>query len=46
MKNKKPLSGPVFYCIILVLVLVVLYSGLRILESTVFYNGTEQDSTI
>lgn len=46
MKNKKPLSGPVFYCIILVLVLVVLYSGLRILESTVFYKGTEQDPTI
>ena len=46
MENKKPRSGIVFYCVILVLGLLVLYSGLRILESTVFYNGQEEDPTI
>jgi len=31
-----------FFCSILILVLVMIYSGLRILESTVFYRGQEQ----
>lgn len=39
--NRKLLKNAVFVCIILVLVLVVLYSGLRILESTVLF----QDET-
>lgn len=46
MKNKKPLSGVIFYCIVLVLVLIVMYSGLRILESTVFHKGQSSGSTI
>ena len=35
--NRKLLKNTVFVCIILILVLVVLYSGLRILESTVLF---------
>ena len=35
--NKKTRTDIVFGCIVLALVLVILYSGLRILESTVFY---------
>ena len=46
MDKKRPLNGVVFYCIVLVLVLVVMYSGLRILESTVFLKDQGQDSTI
>jgi len=37
-KHKAP-GGIAFFCILLILVLVMLYSGLRILESTVFYTG-------
>lgn len=40
--NKKSKFKAFFVCIALILVLVILYSGLRILESTVFYK--EQDS--
>lgn len=46
MENKRPRSGVVFYCIVLVLVLLMLYSGLRILESTVFHKGQPSGSTI
>lgn len=46
MDKKKPRSGVLFYCIVLVLVLLVLYSGLRILESTVFLKNQGQGSTI
>ena len=35
--NRKIAKNAVFVCIILILVLVVLYSGLRILESTVLF---------
>ena len=46
MDKKKPHSGVLFYCIVLVLVIMVLYSGLQILESTVLFNKQGQDSTI
>ena len=36
----------VFFAVILILVLVMLYSGLRILESTVLYHGHGSDGTI
>lgn len=41
--SKKTRTDLVFVCVILALVFVILYSGLRILESTVFYgqNGVE-----
>ena len=37
--NKKQQSKLLFVCVILILVLVLLYSGLQILESTVFFDG-------
>lgn len=37
--NKKQRTKLLFTCVILVLVLVMLYSGLQILESTVFFDG-------
>lgn len=46
MDKKKPQSGVIFYCIVLVLVLLILYSGLRILESTVFLKDQGTGSTI
>lgn len=45
--NRKLLKNAVFVCIILILVLVVLYSGLQILESTVLFreeNGMQTTS--
>ena len=39
MKKKKHTKEVVFFALILILVLVMLYSGLRILESTVFFRG-------
>lgn len=41
-KQKKPRSIGVF-CVLLILVLVILYSGLQILESTVFNKAPETD---
>ena len=38
--NKKTRTDVIFVCVILALVLVLLYSGLRVLESTVFYHQT------
>lgn len=45
MKKRKPISGIVHFCVILILVLAILYSGLRILESTVLHRGqgSEED---
>jgi len=43
MKKKKHGSELVFFGIILILVLMMLYSGLRILESTVLYRGQDQE---
>ena len=42
MRKKKLLRGVLSFCLLLVLVLVILYSGLQILESTVLFPG--QDS--
>ena len=39
MKRRKNMRSLVYFCLILILVLVVLYSGLRILESTVLRSG-------
>lgn len=45
MNNKKLLLKVAFLCIALVLVLVILYSGLRILESTIF-SKQQTDNTV
>lgn len=39
MRKKKALKGVVSFCILLILVLVILYSGLQIMESTVLFPG-------
>ena len=44
MRMKKQGKELLFFAVILILVLVMLYSGLRILESTVFHSGEESDS--
>ena len=41
MKKKKHGGELVFFGLILILVLVMLYSGLQILESTVLYRGQD-----
>ena len=46
MDKKKPRSGVIFYLVVLGLVLMVLYSGLRILESTVFLKDRGAEATI
>ena len=46
MKKHKYTKDIVFFAVILILVLVMLYSGLQILESTVLYHGQEDDGTI
>ena len=46
MKKHKHRKDAVFFAVILILVLVMLYSGLRILESTVLYHGQSDDGTI
>ena len=40
--NRSGKMKVMFICAALVLVLVILYSGLQVLESTVFYNGPEE----
>lgn len=42
--RKKRFTKGMFLLVVLILVLVMLYSGLRILESTVFYNQQEQEA--
>ena len=42
MKKRGSVRQIAYVCIILILVLVMLYSGLRILESTVLHSGTEE----
>ena len=44
MKLRKNGRQILYFCLILVLVLVVLYSGLRILESTVLHSGADQEA--
>lgn len=46
MKKHKFTKDIVFFAIILILVLVILYSGLQILESTVLYHGQGGEETI
>ena len=41
MSKQKPKGSIVYFCIILLLVLVMIFSGLQILESTVFHTGQE-----
>lgn len=41
MSKQKPKGNVVYFCIILLLVLVMIFSGLQILESTVFHIGQE-----
>ena len=41
MSEQKPKGSAVYFCIILLLVLVMIFSGLQILESTVFHTGQE-----
>lgn len=41
MKKRKNVSKIAYLCVILVLVLVTMYSGLQILESTVLYHGQD-----
>ena len=41
MRKKKLLRGVVTFCLLLILVLVILYSGLQILESTVLFPGLD-----
>ena len=43
MSKQKPKGKIVYFCIILLLVLVMIFSGLQILESTVFRTGQETD---
>ena len=46
MKKHKHMKDIVFFAVILILVLVMLYSGLQILESTVLYHGQDQEAPI
>lgn len=46
MSKRKDAKKIAYFCVILILVLVMLYSGLQILESTVFYNGQVQDAFV
>lgn len=41
MSKQKPKGSIVYFCIILLLVLVMIFSGLQILESTIFHTGQE-----
>ncbi len=45
MSKRKNVAKVAYLCVILILVLVILYSGLRILESTVFYKEPAQEDT-
>ena len=46
MKKHKHMREFVFFAVILVLVLVMLYSGLQILESTVLYHGQDEETPV
>ena len=45
MRKRNSAKQIAFFCVILILVLVMLYSGLQILESTVFHSGQAQEQT-
>ena len=46
MRRPKRKKDAVFFAVIMILVLVMLYSGLQILESTVLYHGSNEDPAI
>ena len=46
MRKKKPFRKFISFCILLILVLVMLYSGLQILESTAFLKGEEAEQPV
>jgi hypothetical protein len=46
MKRHNPKKDAVFFAVIMILVLVMLYSGLQILESTVLYYGSNKEENI
>ena len=46
MKKKRNVRTIVDFCVILILVLVMVYGGLRILESTVFHNNQDAETPI
>ncbi len=46
MNKPKPIKAIAIFCVVLVLIFVVAYSGLRVLESTVFNNGEQTQSKI
>lgn len=46
MRKKNPIRGIVKFCILLILVLVMIYSGLQIMESTVFSKSEESVSAV
>lgn len=46
MSKRKSHKDILFTCVILILVLLMVYSGLRIVESTVFHSDQEPDGTI
>lgn len=46
MSRMKHIKQVVFFCIILILVLVMIFSGLRILESTVFHKPEQVDTYV
>ena len=44
MRKQKNAMHPAYFCVILLLVLVMIFSGLQILESTVLRNGQAQEA--
>ena len=46
MKKKRNIRKIVDFCVILILVLVMVYGGLRILESTVFHNNQDGETLV
>ena len=46
MKKRNQAKTIIYYSVILILVFLMLFSGLQILESTVFHTGQQQDGTI
>lgn len=46
MSKREIFRKVIFFCVVLALVLVTIYSGLRILESTVFHNGDLPNETV
>ena len=45
MRKKKSFRGVIYFCILLILILVMIYSGLRLMESTDLFTGDESEQT-